>query len=69
MNIDIYVIIEPAGTPNLWSISHSAEQCWEDFRSWYQTKDDSTFAAAPEIAELQSAGYYCARISLAGVAV
>lgn len=69
MNINAYVICDQNDTPNWWSISHTPAQAWEDFRNWYTTADEEITRAAPEIAELQSAGYKCVEILFNGVIV
>jgi len=65
MVINIYIILEN-GVPNLWSISSSEQQAWNDFREWYSTAIEETYRACPTIPELKAQGYECIEINLNG---
>lgn len=69
MNIEGYLIVDPSGTPNWWSISHSATQAWEDFREWFRTSVEEVYQAAPTVEDLTLAGYTCVRIDSVGTVV
>lgn len=69
MNIEIYLVVEPNGKPNMWSISHSEAQAWADYQSWFQTEDETVFKAAPEITELKAQGFKCVQITLTGTEI
>lgn len=65
MLINGYVILEN-GTPNFWSISHTEQQAWDDFRDWYSNAIPEVFRAAPTIEELKLQGFACCEIALTG---
>lgn len=66
INISMYLIREPSGAINFWSISDSESQAWEDYREWFRESEEGVFKYCDESTVLKSQGYSCIRVDSIG---
>lgn len=66
ITISMYLVREPNNIINFWSISHSEDQVWEDYRQWYRTSLEGVERYCDEKEALKAQGYSCIRVDLIG---
>lgn len=66
INVAMYLIKEPSGVINYWSIADSENQAWEDFREYYSEAEEGVYRYCEEKEVLKSQGYSCVRVDMVG---
>jgi len=66
INVSMYLIKEPSGVINYWSIADSEDQAWEDFREYYSEAEDGVYRYCETKEVLKTQGYSCVKVDLVG---